>query len=309
MCIRDSFQTMLEQGQEDDWFSSRLIVWTAVGSAVGIGLFIWRELSIDYPAVDLRALKFRALSAGSTYSLVLGMGLYGIIFAIPVFVQEFLHFTAMQSGILQLPSAIAAAIAMILMGKVSGLVDARLLIAIGAMITVGAALWLAQINPDTSAGSLFWPLFLRGLGSVCMFLPLSLATLGDLPKDKVASGAGFYNLTRQLGSSIGIAVITTVLSYREAIHRSVLVVHEGEGSPGIIRRMGALQGALSRASSDHAGVHMRALKMLDMGINSQAMLLSFADVFRYVAIAFVVSLPLLLLLGRGKNRAALAAAH
>ena len=303
------FQTMLEQGQEDDWFSSRLIVWTAVGSAVGIGLFIWRELSIDYPAVDLRALKFRALSAGSTYSLVLGMGLYGIIFAIPVFVQEFLHFTAMQSGILQLPSAIAAAIAMILMGKVSGLVDARLLIAIGAMITVGAALWLAQINPDTSAGSLFWPLFLRGLGSVCMFLPLSLATLGDLPKDKVASGAGFYNLTRQLGSSIGIAVITTVLSYREAIHRSVLVVHEGEGSPGIIRRMGALQGALSRASSDHAGVHMRALKMLDMGINSQAMLLSFADVFRYVAIAFVVSLPLLLLLGRGKNRAALAAAH
>ncbi|HEY1763700.1 MAG TPA: DHA2 family efflux MFS transporter permease subunit [Opitutaceae bacterium] len=303
------FQTMLEQGQEDDWFGSRLIVWMAVGSVVGVGLFIWRELSIDYPAVDLRALRFRQLSAGSLYSLVLGMGLYGIIFAIPVFVQEFLHFTAMQSGLLQLPSAVAAAFAMILMGKISGRVDARLLIGAGALITVMAALWLAQINPDSSAGSLFWPLFLRGLGSVCMFLPLSLATLGDLPKNKVASGSGFYNLTRQLGSSIGIAVITTVLAYREAVHRSVLVVHEGTGSPGLLRRLGMLQGAFSRASSDPTGVHLQALKLLDMGVDAQSMLLSFADVFMYVAIAFVASLPLLLLLGQGKNRAALAAAH
>ena len=142
-----------------------------------------------------------------------------------------------------------------------------------------------------------------------MFLPLSLATLGDLPKNKVASGAGFYNLTRQLGSSIGIAIITTALSYREAVHRSVLVVHEGLGNPGTIRRLGALRGALARASSDPAAVHRQALKMLDLGIDGQAMLLSFADVFRYVAIAFTVSLPLLLLLGRGKNKAALAAAH
>jgi DHA2 family multidrug resistance protein len=303
------FQTFLEQGQEDDWFGSHLIVGMAVGTVAGIGLFIWRELSIDFPAVDLRALKFRSLSAGSLYSLVLGMGLYGVIFAIPVFVQDYLHFTAMQSGILQLPSAVAAAMAMILMGKISGKIDPRLLIAIGAMITVSAALMLAQINPDTSARSLFFPLFLRGLGSVCMFLPLSLATLGDLPKDKVASGSGFYNLTRQLGSSIGIAVITSVLAYREVVHRTILVQHEGLGDPGTIRRLGFLKGALSRVSSDPVGIHMRALKILDTGVNQQALLLSFADVFLYVAVAFTVSLPLLFLLGRGRNRAAAAAAH
>jgi DHA2 family multidrug resistance protein len=302
------FQTMLEQGQEDDWFSSHLIVTMAVGAAVGVGLFIWRELSIDYPAVDLRALKYRALSAGSTYSLVLGMGLYGVIFAVPVFVQTFLHFTAMQSGLIQLPSAVAAAMAMILMGKIAGRVDARLLIAIGAMITVSAALSLARINPDTSARSLFFPLFLRGLGSVCMFLPLSLATLGDLPKDKVASGAGFYNLTRQLGSSIGVALITSILSYREAIHRTVLVEHEGLGDPGTMKRLGFLQGAFSHVSSDPAAVHLRAIKLLDAGIDRQSMLLSFADVFMYVAIAFTVSLPLLLLLGRGR-RGGVAGAH
>jgi DHA2 family multidrug resistance protein len=303
------FQTMLEQGQEDDWFGSKLIVAMAVGSAVGIGLFIWRELSVAYPAVDLRALRFRSLSAGSAYSLVLGMGLYGVIFAIPVFVQDYLHFTAMQSGLLQLPSAAAAAVGMVLMGKIAGRVDARLLIAIGAMITVAAALSLSQINPDSSSGSLFMPLFLRGLGSVCMFLPLSLATLGDLPKDKVASGAGFYNLTRQLGSSIGIAIITSLLAFREVVHRTVLVQHEGVGDPGTMRRLGFLQAAFSRASSDPVAVHRRALKLLDIGIDQQALLLSFSDIFMYVAIAFTASLPLLLLLGRGKNRQAAAAAH
>jgi DHA2 family multidrug resistance protein len=303
------FQTMLEQGQEDDWFSSRFILTMAIGAVVGIGLFIWRELSIDYPAVDLRVLKYRALSAGSTYSLVLGMGLYGVIFAIPVFVQNFLHFTAMQSGVLQLPSAAASAMAMILMGKLSGRFDARLLVAIGAMITVSAAFLLSGINPSTSASSLFLPLFLRGLGSVCMFLPLSLATLGDLPLDKVGQGSGFYNLTRQLGSSIGIALITTELAHREAVHRAVLVERINPTNPVVAQRLGLMMRAFARISPDPVLNHNRALAVTDAILNGQSTLLSFADVFRYVGIAFILTLPLLLLLGKGKNKAAAAAAH
>ena len=304
------FQTFLEQGQEDDWFSSRFITTMAVGAAVGLGLFVRQELRADHPAVDLRVLHFRALAAGSTYSLVLGMGLYGVIFAVPVFVQEYLHFTAMQSGEIQIPSAVASACAMILMGKISGKVDARLLIAIGALITVSATIGLSGINPDTSSRSLFWPLFLRGLGSVCMFLPLSLATLGELPKNQVASGAGFYNLTRQLGSSIGIAIITTMLAHQEAVHRAVLVDHLNPASAQMEFRLGSLGAAFSRHSADSAGARLQALKVLDSVVNGQALLLSFADIFFYVAAAFIVSLPLLLLLGRGRpNPAAVAEVH
>jgi len=302
------FQALLEQGQEDDWFGSRFIVAMAAGSAIGTVLFIWRELSIDYPAVDLRVLRFRSLAAGSLYSLILGMGLYGVIFAIPVFVQDYLHFTAMQSGILQIPSAVASAFAMILMGKVSGRVDARLLIAAGALITVSAALELAGIDPSTNAGSLFLPLFLRGLGSVCMFLPLSLATLGNLPQDKIASGSGFYNLTRQLGSSIGIAAITTLLAHREAVHRSTLIEHVSAAQAPTAVRLGYLEGAFARHGADAPGIHRQAAMVLDRIVDAQAMLLSFADVFRYVAAAFIVSLPLLLLLGRGRTTGAAGAA-
>jgi DHA2 family multidrug resistance protein len=231
-----------------------------------------------------------------------------VIFAIPVFLQTYLHFTAMQSGQLQIPSAVASACAMLLMGKVSGLFDARLLIAIGALITVAAAVMLSHINPDTGAGSLFWPLFLRGLGGVCMFIPLSLATLGNLPADKVSAGSGFYNLTRQLGSSIGIAIITTLLPHREAIHRAVLVEQANPAHAQMLSRIGFLSGALARHSADSVAVRNQALGIVDRLINAQAMLLSFADVFLYVAVAFLASLPLLLLLGRGRGRVS-AAAH
>jgi DHA2 family multidrug resistance protein len=301
------FQTMLEQGQQDDWFSSHFIVAMAAGSVLGIGLLIWRELAIDYPAIDLRVLRYRSLSAGSVYSLILGMGIYGVIFAVPVFVQDYLHFTAMQSGLIQIPSAAASACAMLLMGKISGKFDARLLIAIGAMITVCAALMLSRINPDTGEGTLFWPLFLRGLGSVCMFLPLSMATLGNLPMDKVSAGSGFYNLTRQLGSSIGIAIITTVLPHREAIHRASLVERINPALPQMAARLDALSGALARHSADPVAIRGQAMSLLDRLVNAQAQLLSFADVFLYVAFAFTASLPLLLLLGKGRGRGSVSA--
>ncbi len=301
-------QTLLEQGEEDDWFSSRFIVLMAVGAAAGLGLFIWRELATEHPAVDLRVLRHRSLAVGSVYSLILGMGLYGVIFAIPIFVQDYLHFTAMQSGVLQLPSAAAAAIAMILMGKVAAHYDARFLIVIGALITVSAALLLAHINPDSTADSLFWPLFLRGLGSVFMFLPLSLATLGSLPMSAVPAGTGFYNLTRQLGGSIGVAVLTTVVAHREAIHRAVLVQHIAAGHAPALGRLGGLAAAFARHSADPVAVRHQAFAALDQLINGQSMLLSFADAFSYVAIAFIATLPLVFFLGRGRGGLG-AAAH
>ncbi|HVU34218.1 MAG TPA: DHA2 family efflux MFS transporter permease subunit [Opitutaceae bacterium] len=303
------FQTMLEEGQQDDWFSSRFIVTMAMGAIVGVGLFIWRELTTPHPAVDLRVLKHRSLAAGSLYSLILGMGLYGVMFAVPIFLQIYLGFTALQSGLTLFPGAIASAVMMMIMGKVAGRLDSRMLIGCGAIGMTATALLLAHINPDTSTDSLFWPLVLRGLTTVMMFLPLSLATLGPLPKRAVAAGAGFYNLTRQMGSSIGIATITTLLAHREAVHRSVLVEKVNPFRPETTERLQLLTGVFSQQGADAVTAHNRALALLDQTVNGQALLLSFADVFRYTALAFVVTIPLLFLLGRGGNKEAAAAAH
>jgi DHA2 family multidrug resistance protein len=303
------FQTFLEEGQQDDWFSSHFILTMAVGAVAGGVLFLWRELTTEHPAVDLRVLRHRSLAAGSVYSLVLGMGLYGVMFAVPIFTQDYLQFTATQSGLILMPGALASAVTMIVMGKVSGRADARMLIAIGALVTVATALLLSTINPDTGTRSLFLPLVLRGIGAVMIFVPLSLATLGALPKHEIAAGSGLYSLTRQIGSSIGIAVITTVLAQREAVHRSVLVERITATSPNLALRSQYLGGLFATRSADPVLAQQQVWSALDHAVNSQSLLLSFADVFFYVAAAFLVTLPLLLLLDKGGDRTAAPAAH
>ncbi len=303
------FQTMLEEGQQDDWFASRFIVTMAVGAVVGIALFAWRELTTDHPAVDLRVLRHRTLVAGSIYSLVLGMGLYGVMFAVPVFLQTYLGFTALQSGLALFPGAIASAVMMIVMGRIAGRFDARILICCGAVGMAITAMLLSTMSPSSGTQSIFWPLVLRGFATVMMFLPLSLATIGPLPKRDMAAGSGFYNLTRQMGSSIGIAVITTLLAKREAIHRAALVEHVTAFSHQTADRIRLLTGAFVQRGANAATAHHRALGVIDRIVNGQALLLSFADVFRYTALAFLLTLPLLLFLGRGGDKSAAVAAH
>ncbi len=304
------FQTMLEEGQQDDWFSSDFILGITIVGAIALALFVWRELTTNHPAVDLRVLRHRSLAAGSVYSLVFGMGLYGIVFAIPVFVQTNLRFTAMQSGLLQMPGAFASAVTMIIVGrKLIGRYDPRLLITVGAVVMTFVSWNLSHLNPDTGTQSLFWPLIFRGVGSVFMFLPLSMATLGSLPQKEIAAGAGFFNLTRQLGSSIGIATITTLVARREALHRAVLVEKINPTTAVTHHRMELFGALFSQHSADPVSVKMRVMSLLDATVNGQAALLSFADIFSYVSVAFIATLPLVFLLSKGRNPAAAAAAH
>lgn len=296
-----SLQTFLEEGEQEDWFSSRLIVTLAVVSVVGLAVFIWRELSTDSPAVDLRVLRHRSLAAGSLYSAVLGMGLYGALFAVPIFAQSVLHFTATQTGMLLFPGALASAVMMILLGRIMNKVDPRLIIACGGIITSLVMFNLQHINPDTSSDALFWPLLWRGAGTVMMFLPLSLATLGSLPKKDIAGGSGFYNLMRQLGGSIGIAVLTTLLAQREAFHRAVLVEKVSLYDPATAQRLSQVASGLVNRGIDVATAQQQALKILDQTVNTQAAILSFEDIFWVVGITFLVTLPLVLLLGKPRT--------
>jgi MFS transporter, DHA2 family, multidrug resistance protein len=303
-----AFQIMLEQGQEDDWFQSRFIMAMAVASVVGIALFIHREFTTEHPAVDLRILRYPSMVGGSIYSAILGMGLYGILFAVPVFVQDFLHYTALQSGMILMPGAIASAIAMMLYGKLAHRMSPRLLICFGALLTAATGIELMGLNPGTGAPQLFGPLILRGLGGVLMFMPLSIATLGPLPKKDIAAGAGFYSLTRQLGSSIGIALITTLLARRIGLHRAALVEKVTEYRQPALDRIHQLAGGLSHHGGGTVAGRQAALGMIDRIINAQAAVLAYEDIFFYVALLFILSLPLVFLLGGKPKPAATPAA-
>jgi DHA2 family multidrug resistance protein len=292
-------QTVLEEGEKEEWFSSGFITSLAIASVIGLALFIWWELKVAYPAVDLRVLRHRSLAAGSFLSALVGMGLYGALFVVPIFTQSILRFTATQTGLLLAPGALASAIVMVMLGKLSTKVDARILIAIGAVGTASVMFDLSKLTIDTGTDDLFWPLIWRGAFTVLMFLPLSLATLGPLPKQDISAGSGFYNLTRQLGGSIGIALLTTILDKREAFHQAILSANLSPYNPQTNERLNMLQGALQAQGIDAATAGQQALALLQQTVNTQAAVLSFADIFRVVGVAFLCSLPLLLFLGKG----------
>ena len=261
-----SLQTFLEEGEKDRWFESNFITILLITGAIGLVLFIWRELSTSTPAVDLRVLRHRSLAAGSLYSAVLGMGLYGALFAVPIFAQSVLHFTATQTGMLLFPGALASAIMMPILGKLNSKLDPRILIACGGVLTSIVMFQLAKINPGTGTDALFLPLIERGAATVMMFLPLSLATLGSLPAKDISAGSGFYNLTRQLGGSIGIAILTTLLDRREAYHRAILAEKVSIYNPATNQRLDSLVGAFQSQGADSITAQNQALAIVNQAI-------------------------------------------
>jgi DHA2 family multidrug resistance protein len=296
-----ALQVMLEEGQQDDWFSSPFIIAMAACSFIGLVLFIWQELTCESPAVNLRVLRHRSLVAGSMLSMLLGMGLYGALFAIPIFAQTILNFTATDTGLLLLPGSIASGFTMLLVGRISGKLDPRWLIALGSLIMSFTMFSLSAISPQTNADTLYWPLVWRGIGTVMMYLPLSLATFGPIPKSDTSAAAGFYNLTRQIGGSLGIAFLTTFLSQRENLHRSHLVERINAYNPIAQQQIHGLTAAFQHRGADLATAKQQAYAAINGMLDLQAGVISYDDIFHIVGIAFLLALPLLLLLGKPKK--------
>jgi DHA2 family multidrug resistance protein len=304
-----SFQAVLEEGQQEDWFESSLIVSLAIAAAIGLVLFVARSLRSRTPVVDLRVLRYRSLWAGSIISVIVGMVLYGALFAVPIFAGSVLQYTSQQVGMLLLPSALASAVAMPIAAMLSTRVDARLLIVVGGAVLLAGLYMMVGLSPQTGGGDLFWPLIVRGFGTVLMFMPLQLAALGPVPKKDVAAASGFFNLTRQLGGSIGVALLTTILEKREAFHRAVLVEKLVSSDPRTLERVVAYTQAMLAKGMSAVDAKAKALGLLDGLVNLQAAVQSFGDTFLFTSMLVVGAFPLVFLLGKPPKGASAAPGH
>jgi DHA2 family multidrug resistance protein len=304
-----SLQTVLEEGNSEGWFDSPMIVTLGLSMLVGLVWFVMRSLNSANPVVDLRVLRHRSLWAGSLLSIVVGVALYGGLFAIPIFAQSVLHFTAQQTGLLMLPGALASALAMPIAARLVRRMDPRLMLVMGGLTLAFALHMFTSLSPQTGEADLFWPMIVRSIGTVLMFLPLNLATIGPIPKQDVAKATAFFNLTRQLGGSIGVAVLSTVLDHRSAFHRAVLVAHTSVNDPRTIERLNTLTAGFQHAGSSLAVAHDRALYLLNSVINQQAAVMSFDDTFFLTALLVFMFLPLVFLLGKPRGAVSLADAH
>jgi DHA2 family multidrug resistance protein len=304
-----ALQTVLEEGQSDDWFDSPFITSFAVIAVVGLATFIWRQLTSKRPIVDLRVLRHRSLWAGSLISVTLGMTLYGALFSVPIFASSVMGYSSQQTGMLLLPGAIASAAMMPVAAKLTQKLDPRPLIVVGFLGLLFSVVGLAHLTPSTGQPQLFWPLIGRAMGTVFMFLPLSMATLGPIPKEELQNASGFLNLTRQLGGSVGVALLTTLLARRQAFHRSMLVESVGAIAPDVTQRLSALTARFAGSGFSLQEAQQRAVALLDGSVNLQALVMSFNDTFWATAALIVVSLPLVLLLGKAERGAKFDAGH
>ena len=293
-----SLQTVLEEGQSEQWFDSTFITVMSIAAVLGLVLFVHREIHSKAPIVDMHVLRYRSLWAGSILSIVVGMALYGAIFAIPIFAQTILGYTAQQTGLLLLPSALCAGFMMPIGSKLVNRFDPRVILVIGMLILIAAMQALGVMSPSTGEDNLFWPLNIRSIGTALMFLPLSMATLGPIPKKDISAASGFYNLTRQLGGSIGVALLSTLLERRDAFHRAVLVEKLASNDPQVLARVAAYTNKFLGLGYTGPDAAAHAHKLLDIGVSVQATVISFGDCFWATSILVACTIPFVFLLGR-----------
>lgn len=303
-----TLQFMLERGERNDWFESGLVVSLAAVSALSMAGFIWRELTFEQPIVNLRVLKSRQLSVGVIFAAALGLAMYGSIFVLPVFLQMLHGFTAWQTGQVIFPGAIASAFTMAIIGRNANKLDARYTIVAGVALFGACMWWLSGLSLDAGANDVFWPLILRGVGMGLIFVPLTNASMADLSAKDVPQGTALFNLTRQLGGSLGIAIMATLLSRFTSSSRATLGAHLTAGDPEVTQRIATLSRAFIARGSDATTAASQAYHVLERQVLAQASVISFSKMYILSACVMVLGLPLLLFWRTGRNRAGLSAA-
>jgi DHA2 family multidrug resistance protein len=298
-----SLQWVLEEGQTNDWFESSFITVLAVAAVVGIVAFVIRELRSDAPVVDLRVFRHRALWSGSVLSLVVGMVFYAALFSIPLFASSTLHYSSEQIGLLLLPGALASAVAMPIAAKLMARIDPRALIIAGGITLLFGMKMLIGLSPQTSGDDLFFPLIIRTFGAVLVFLPLQLAALGSLPRADIPAATGLFNLMRQLGGSMSVALLTTLLDQRMTFHRAILREKIAAADPHIVARLAFGSDALIARGASPAAAHQTALTLLAGRVDQQSSVMAFGDSFWVAFVLVVVALPLVFLMRKPRAEA------
>ncbi|MEO5996482.1 MAG: DHA2 family efflux MFS transporter permease subunit [Chitinophagaceae bacterium] len=299
-----SLQYVLERGHDDDWFSSYTIIVLTVTAILGFFFFIWREFSYKNPIVDLRVLKNGNLRVGTILSFLLGFGLYGSTFIIPLYTQSTLGWTAQQSGMLMIPAALTTAFMMPIIGKIlqKG-VPQQYLVAGGMALFFVYSFWGYKIlTPDTGAPDFFWMLIVRGIGLSLLFIPITTLSLSTLKGQQIGQGAAFTGMMRQLGGSFGVALITTFLATQNVQHRSDLVSKLDINNPTVQQRVQGLQHNFMAKGMTPDAALKSGYQSLDYIVSKQASVLSYMDVFLYLGILFLVCVPIVLMVKGNKGK-------
>ena len=303
-------QIILDKGQEDDWFGAAWIRYAAVILVIGFVLFLVRQFRHKHPLVNLRVFRYRNFTLGCILIGLFGAAIYGLITLLPLLYQELLGYNAFAAGWAVSPRGIGAIVAMPIIGVLTAKIDNRWLIGMGFVLFGISSLWFGHVDLQISQWSFIWAIVISGFGSGAIFVPLSTVTMDGIPNEEIGNASGLYNLMRNIGGSIGISVVSTLIARHEQLHRNELVHSLTPGNPTLQAQLERLRHFLVAQGASMETAVQQSYGLLQAQLTQQARLWAYVDDFRYIALLCFGCIPIVLLLRKAKRKkGAIGAGH
>jgi MFS transporter, DHA2 family, multidrug resistance protein len=297
-----SLQTVLEEGNKDDWFGSPFIVRLAVTAVVALTAFIGIELTTARPLLNLRLLARRNFGFGTVANFLLGMSLYGSVFILPLYLARIQGYNSEQIGMVLAWTGIPQLALIPLVPRLMKRFDVRMIIAVGFALFAASNFMNVHMSGDYSGDQLFWPNIVRAVGQALAFTPLSAIASAGIEKENAGSASALFNMMRNLGGAMGIAALQTFQTKREQYHSNVLTQSVSVFSEATRVRIDQLTHYfLAHGISDPATATTKAIVAVGARISQQANIMAFSDTFYLLGTALAVALIATLLLKKADH--------
>ena len=282
-----SLQLMLDRGERADWFESTDITVLAVLAAFAIACFLYRELTADEPILNLTVFNDRNFAVGSLVMASVGFGFYSSTVLLALYTQKVMAYDAWTSGLVLAPGGIGNMAALLISGRLVARMDQRLLLGVGCALNITAFVLMTNISLGMDYYALALPRFIQGLGQGFTFVPLQTLALATIPMQRLSNATAAYNVVRNFGGSMGIAMATTLLARRSQYHQATLAGHVTVWDPETAARLKEWTGHFVAQGADAFTAQRRAMAMLYRGTQDQAQVLAYADAYVFLVILFV----------------------
>ncbi|HUM05348.1 MAG TPA: DHA2 family efflux MFS transporter permease subunit [Terriglobales bacterium] len=291
-----ALQIVLDTGQRKDWFSSDYIRFFAIVCVVSLVGMVIRELTAANPIVDLRVLRNRSFAAGVFLMTQLGFVLYASLVLLPIYLQTLLGYPAYNAGLALSPRGIGSLATMPVTGYLTGKTDPRRLMCAGLILGSFTLFAFSHLNLNAGYWDIFWPQVLQGVALSLIFIPNMTLAMADIPKERIGNATSIFNLMRNIGGSLGIAIMTTFLARRAQFHQARLVEQVTPGDLKARELMFGIQAWFQSHGFSAPDARHKAMAAIYAMVQGHAMMLSFVEAFYIMAIMFAALLPFLLLL-------------
>lgn len=304
-----ALQTLLEEGNKDDWFQSTFIVKLAVVAAVFLAAFVWIELTVKKPLVDLRLLRDRNFGIGTLANVLVGFALFGSVYILPQYLGQVQGYNAEQIGQVLAWTGLPQLLLIPLVPLMMRHFDVRHIAFVGVSLFAASCFMNTHMSLDYSGDQFFLPNIVRAVGQAMVITPLTaIAMLGIAPKD-AANASGLFNMLRNLGGAVGTAALGTIITKREQFHSNVIGQAVTTSREEVRQRLAQMTDYfMAHGVSDQAAAHQQAIIALGKTVKRQALVLGFSDTFAVIGVMLAIAAVLLLLARKGKPSGG-AAAH